>query len=310
MIRPVQTQTVQTRTVQTPTPLPRRTTPPPSRAIAPFGTLLSTLALATSLAGCAVGPNYKRPPVEVPAAFKEAGNWTEAQPQDHQPRGPWWEIFGDATLNGLASQVDLSNQDLKAAEARYRQAQAAAQVARSAFFPEITANASASRQQSSSRSSNLGTVTPPVTTPGTTPTTTVRSPVNAYTASLDVNWELDIWGRIRRENEAGRATAEESQPSTSETATTYTLTVPTDSSFLVAHLTPRTGDAAQQSSGSSRHGGVGIGVKGGYIYPSFSNARSACSPEFATTTSATSSMTVRMARRLCSSSSTTSTRAR
>ena len=73
---------------------------------------------------------------------------------------------------------------------------------------------------------------------------------------------------------AGRATAEESQPSTSETATTYTLTVPTDSSFLVAHLTPRTENAAQQSSGSSRHDGFGVGVKGGYIYPSFSNARS------------------------------------
>jgi NodT family efflux transporter outer membrane factor (OMF) lipoprotein len=162
------------------------------------------MAFTAFFAGCAVGPDYKRPAVAVPTAFKEAGDWTEAQPQDTQPRGPWWEIFGDDTLNQLASQVDLSNQNLKAAEARYRQAQAAAEVARAAFWPQITANASARRQQSSSRSSTL------TVTPAGTPTTISALPVNLYTASLDVNWELDIWGRIRRQYESGRATAEAS----------------------------------------------------------------------------------------------------
>ena len=76
----------------------------------------------TLLAACAVGPDYRRPEIAVPAAFKEMGNWKPAEPRDSAPRGPWWESYGDAELNALVAQVEISNQNIRAADARYRQA--------------------------------------------------------------------------------------------------------------------------------------------------------------------------------------------
>ena len=97
-----------------------------SRAIAravPGAGLLS--AIAMSLAGCMVGPDYVRPTAPVPAAFKEGQGWKQAQPQDQAPRGDWWGVFGDAELDALLRQVDISNQTIQAAEARVREARAA-----------------------------------------------------------------------------------------------------------------------------------------------------------------------------------------
>jgi outer membrane protein TolC len=71
------------------------------------------------LAGCTVEPNYRRPAAEVPAAYKEVGNWKQAQPNDQNLGGNWWEIFQDPQLNALEAQVNVSNQNLKAAEAQY-----------------------------------------------------------------------------------------------------------------------------------------------------------------------------------------------
>src|SRR3979411_666315 len=83
-----------------------------------------TLALA---GGCMVGPNYVRPPAPATAAFKEVGDWKPAQPSDTLSRGKWWEIFGDEKLNALADQVDVSNENVRTAEARLRQAEALAE---------------------------------------------------------------------------------------------------------------------------------------------------------------------------------------
>ena len=79
-----------------------------------------TLALMTTalLAGCAVGPNYVRPSVVTPPAFKEAEGWVRAQPDDSAPRGEWWTVLGDPVLNQLEAQVEVSNQNLAAAEPR------------------------------------------------------------------------------------------------------------------------------------------------------------------------------------------------
>ncbi len=96
--------------------------------------------------GCTVGPKYVRPTVPVPPAygeqapqsFKEAGVWQPAQPADQVLRGKWWEIFGDAELNALEEQVTVSNQDLKAAEARFREARALVRFNRAAEFPTIS----------------------------------------------------------------------------------------------------------------------------------------------------------------------------
>src|SRR5262245_17603625 len=87
--------------------------------------ILTTLTLAAALAGCAVGPDYHRPEVETPAAFKEApGYWVQAAPADTLERGPWWQLFEDPVLDELLSQVEVGNQNLAIAVARYQQARA------------------------------------------------------------------------------------------------------------------------------------------------------------------------------------------
>jgi hypothetical protein len=105
----------------------------------------STL-LATLLAACAVGPDYKRPDVATPAAFKEAptlaageqaGTWKTAEPADAEHRGEWWKVFGDPVLDALESQALAANQNLKAAAARVEEARAATRTARSQWFPQV-----------------------------------------------------------------------------------------------------------------------------------------------------------------------------
>jgi NodT family efflux transporter outer membrane factor (OMF) lipoprotein len=150
------------------------------------------------LFGCSVGPNYVRPPVETPSVYKEAQGWKQAEPRDARPRGNWWEVFHDPQLNTLVTQVAITNQTIKAAEARVRQARALTQAARAAFFPIVNANVSATR--SSSRGGTI--VGGSVDSGGG-----VR---NNYNVSLDVNWEIDLWGRVRRTVEASEATAEAS----------------------------------------------------------------------------------------------------
>ena len=83
-------------------------------------------AVAALLGGCTVGPDYQRPQAEVSAAYKEAADWKPAEPRDDASRGNWWEVFADPQLDGLIAQVDVSNQNVLAAEARYRQARAVA----------------------------------------------------------------------------------------------------------------------------------------------------------------------------------------
>jgi NodT family efflux transporter outer membrane factor (OMF) lipoprotein len=156
-------------------------------------------ALSLALAGCAVGPNYKRPPAPVPTEFKEAGNWKPAQPKDELSRGKWWASFGDPMLDGLLQQIDISNQTLIKAEATYRQSQALVEQARSSFFPTITANAGATRSKASSN-----TISQP------TPTPISRGVVINHTLSGTVAWEPDFWGQFRRQMEENEANAQAS----------------------------------------------------------------------------------------------------
>ena len=153
--------------------------------------LLSAAFACLVLSSCAVGPDYKRPTVEVPGAFKENSDWKVAEPGDSLPRGKWWEVFGDRELNALMEQVDINNQNLKIAEARYRQAQALTQSSRSSFFPSIGASASDTRSRSGSgRIGGSG----------------AGNGINtSYNASASLVWELDIWGRIRRQIESSNS---------------------------------------------------------------------------------------------------------
>ncbi|HET7404415.1 MAG TPA: TolC family protein, partial [Usitatibacter sp.] len=148
------------------------------------------------LASCSVGPKYSKPQVETPPAYKQSGDWLVAQPKDDVPKGKWWEIYGDPVLNGLEEQVQVSNQSLIAAEARYRQAQAATKSARSALFPTLGATGSATR------SGRGGGSTSNINGNGGGGSGT------SYSVLLDARWEADIWGRVRHQIEASRANEE------------------------------------------------------------------------------------------------------
>jgi NodT family efflux transporter outer membrane factor (OMF) lipoprotein len=157
--------------------------------------------VATLLCGCTLGPNYARPEIEAPAAYKEAQDWKTAQPRETEPRGPWWTVFNDPQLDALLEQVEVSNQTIKAAEARVREARALTQQAQAAYFPIVTANASATR------GGGRATIGGSTDVSGGGVGGAVR---NSYNVSLDVNWEIDLWGRVRRTVEAGEATAQAS----------------------------------------------------------------------------------------------------
>ena len=153
---------------------------------------LPTILLAM-LAGCTVGPDYRRPETPAVEAFRETPEpWKVAQPRDDLERGKWWEIFGDPQLNELIAKIDVSNQTLAASEAQFRQTLAALGISRAALFPTLDASGTAVR--SHSPGSTLG---------GTTAGKTVTSYGGRFTAQ----WEIDLWGRVRRSVEAAEATA-------------------------------------------------------------------------------------------------------
>jgi NodT family efflux transporter outer membrane factor (OMF) lipoprotein len=152
------------------------------------------------IAGCTVGPNYVRPSVEAPAAYKEAqvdgtGTvWKRAAPRDDIDRGKWWEIFGDRQLNVLAAQVEVSNQNVLQAEAQYRQAVALVRAARAAYFPTVTLDPSVTRSQQSRNGAVTG----------------AGERATLYLVPLSVSWEIDLWGRVRRSVESSEASAQAS----------------------------------------------------------------------------------------------------
>jgi len=145
------------------------------------------LALSILIASCSVGPDYVNPTIDVPGGYKEMNGWKIAQPQDRSLRGAWGEIFGDPTLNELEAQVDISNQNIVAAEAAYRQARAIVQEARAQYFPTVTIGFGATTASNST------------TINGSRGARTTRT---LYTLPVDVSWEIDVWGRVRRLVEA------------------------------------------------------------------------------------------------------------
>ena len=156
------------------------------------------------IAGCTVGPNYKRPVAPAPPAFKETapppaipnGSWKQAQPSDQTLRGKWWEIYNDPQLNALEEKVSVSNQTLKAASEQYLAARAAVQVARANYFPTLSAGPAISRQHLSQNR--------PTAVPGS------KSQYNDFSFTGQASWEPDLWGQVRRSVEASRAAAQAS----------------------------------------------------------------------------------------------------
>jgi len=161
----------------------------------PWLMILSAVAVL-EISGCTVGPKYKRPAAEVPTAYKELSNWKQAQPNDQNLGGNWWEMFQDPQLNALELQVNVSNQNLKAAEAQYTQARALVRYNRAAYFPTLTGGANASRNKISNNRP------PSLTTNGRT--------YNDFQIPFELSYEVDVWGRIRRTVESYRDQAQAS----------------------------------------------------------------------------------------------------
>ena len=166
------------------------------RRMKPFG--VTALAGVLALAGCTPGPRYQRPTAVVPPAFKEqppadfkeAQGWKQAQPNDGQIKGKWWEIYNDPDLNALEEQVAINNQNLLQAEAQYREATAAVRIVRSGLYPTVSTAPSITESRTSPNTGGAG---------------GMRS---AFSLPITASWEPDLWGNIRRSVTAAAAQAQ------------------------------------------------------------------------------------------------------
>jgi NodT family efflux transporter outer membrane factor (OMF) lipoprotein len=157
--------------------------------------LVLSLAGALLFTGCALGPKYKAPAVPLPPAYKEVGNWKTAQPNDQNLGGSWWEIFQDPQLNALEEQINVSNQNLKAAVAQYQQSRAALRYVRADYYPTVTTSPSATREQYSNNrpphSSNFDGLT-----------------FNDFVLPVNFSYEANVWGRVSKNVESYREQAQ------------------------------------------------------------------------------------------------------
>jgi multidrug efflux pump len=181
------------------TPTPEAKGPALGATGAAAGILLMVALLSPSPARAGmltIGPDYKQPTNSVPENYKaeELGQWKVGRPLDGVPKGNWWEIFGDTNLNGLEAQALTANQSLKAAFARVNQARATARIARADFLPGLSAEPSFNRQRySPNESPSFGNLT-----------------ADTYSVPLDLSYEIDLWGRVRRGFESAHADAQAS----------------------------------------------------------------------------------------------------
>ena len=166
------------------------------------GRVLIAIAVL-QLTGCVVGPKYHPPALQAPAAYKEVGDWKPAQPNDQNLGGEWWKIFQDTQLDVLEAQVNVSNQNLKAAEAQFRQARAALRYNRADYYPTATAGLSATRTRVSAHRPPPSSIFDGIT-------------YNDFTLPFDISYQADVWGRVRKNVESYR---EQAQASAADLAT-------------------------------------------------------------------------------------------
>jgi len=184
--------------------------------------------LATTIlfcAACAVGPKYKAPAVPAPPAYKEIGNWKTAQPSDQNLGGNWWEIFQDPQLNTLEQQIDVSNQNLKAAVAQYQEARAALRYARADYYPTLSTAPSATREKFS----------------GNRPGSIARGATfNDFVLPVNVSYQVNAFGRVSKNVESYR---EQAQASAADLAV-VNLTMHAD--LAIDYFAARTLDAEEK----------------------------------------------------------------
>jgi NodT family efflux transporter outer membrane factor (OMF) lipoprotein len=188
----------------------------------------AVLAVAVLLSGgCAVGPSYRTPVVETPPAYKEAENWKPAEPNDQTLGGNWWTVFQDPQLDALEAQIDVSNQNLKAAEAQYQEARALLRYERADYYPTIAADPAASRTRVSANAPPPGAISDGKT-------------YNDFVLPLDLSYEVDVWGRVRREVESAR---EQAQASVADLAT---VNLSMHANLAIDYFEARSLDAQEQ----------------------------------------------------------------
>jgi NodT family efflux transporter outer membrane factor (OMF) lipoprotein len=147
---------------------------------------VSACLVPVFLTACTVGPDYQKPAAPVPTAYKERKGWKLATPRDAFPKGNWWRAFRDPQLDGLEQRVAVSNQTLKQSEAAYRQSLALIKEAQAGLFPTLDASYTGARSR-----------------------TTGGYNTN-FTLEAAGNWDIDVWGRIRRSIESSAAAAQAS----------------------------------------------------------------------------------------------------
>jgi NodT family efflux transporter outer membrane factor (OMF) lipoprotein len=161
------------------------------------------LLAGAAMPACAVGPEYVKPPIVTPPAFKESAlpdgtvdaRWKPADPKDAAFKGNWWEVFGDPPLSALEEQVTISNQNVAQAEAAFRAARAAIGGARAGLFPTVTVGVSASASSASANRSSFANAID-------------RGVATDYQLPVDFSYEADVWGGVRRNIQANRAIAQ------------------------------------------------------------------------------------------------------
>jgi NodT family efflux transporter outer membrane factor (OMF) lipoprotein len=195
----------------------------------------ATVSSVLFLSGCMVGPRYVKPTVPMapgfkeapPESFKESDGWKPAQPSDQTLRGKWWEIFHDPQLNALEEELTISNQNLKVAESRFRQARSMVSFNRSAEFPTISTSPSIVNKRESANQPYF-------------PASLVNNGTGAFTLPLDLSYEVDLWGRVRRTVSASR---EEAQASAADL---QTANLSLHSELAVDYFELRSADAQKQ----------------------------------------------------------------
>jgi NodT family efflux transporter outer membrane factor (OMF) lipoprotein len=166
---------------------------------------LASAVLCVLLSGCMVGPKYTRPSVPLapefkestPESFKETDGWKQAQPSDQRLRGKWWELFNDPQLNALEEQVDPANQTLKAAEANFRAARSNIRFHRADEAPTLSVGPSVGAVRDSANQPYFNQAS-------------ANNGVGSFTLPIDLNYEIDLWGRIRRGVTSAREQAQAS----------------------------------------------------------------------------------------------------
>lgn len=159
-----------------------------------FAKYAPSFLVALLAAGCAVGPDYRRPEIAAAGQFKEAPEgWVAATPADAIDRGRWWKLFEDPQLDALAAQVLVNNQNVAAAQAAYEQSRALVREQRAALFPVVSLDLGASRSRSGNSNNAVN-----------------RGARNNFQASIGADWEPDVWGRLRRTTTAASASAQAS----------------------------------------------------------------------------------------------------